>query len=135
MPPCGYQTDGGGNDQYANSQSTGNTDGLSAFGSESGHVRLHKGRGGIINTGTGQQGKNGNDQIRDGGVFPDPCHGLRKGSGYQCSNEACKDHTVNAKKAQSVSTPGKGTTGGANNAAKAVNIEQDTKADAANKSC
>ena len=41
-----------------------------------GHIAGHNRRGSTVDTGAGQQGDDGNDQIGYGGVFADPCHYL-----------------------------------------------------------
>ena len=90
---------------------------------------------GIIDTGTGKQGENGNDQIGDGRAFPQTGRNLRKGRGEQRCPEVGANHTGPQFGGQHIDRPCQQTAQGADPDTCGMDVKENGEADAAYKCC
>ena len=121
--PHGPQAENGGNEQDSHSDGTGNGQGMHAAAGEAFHFSTDGVVDGVIHTGTGDQREDGHHQVGNGGIFADASHELGIQRGQQGGDEVTEDVIAAEGAGDQINTPGKNTTGGTDENAGAVDIE------------
>ena len=74
--PCSPHAEYGGYQNHANRNHAGDGNGVHQFVGKRGHIASNGIIHSVVNAGSGNQGKDGNDKIGNSGLFADSCHNV-----------------------------------------------------------
>ena len=129
--PVGMEPEEGGAQQNAHGHDSRNGGGVHSLPGEFIHLPQHGVVHGVVYARTGKQGENCHDQIGNGRVLPDSRHGFRIDRGKQSRPEITDDIPAAQAGDHAVKEPGQHTPQGADGRARAVDVEENGKTNAA----
>ena len=129
--PVGMEPEEGGAQQNAHGHDSGNGGGVHSLPGEFVHLPQHGVVHGVVYPRTGKHGENCHDQIGNGRVLPDSGHGFRIDRGKQSRPEITDDIPAAQAGDHAENEPGQHTSQGADGRARAVDVEENGKTNAA----